>query len=296
MWLNLRSCGSEQRLVEKLFGDREFASWVQGDHRLHLFLDSLDECLLRVDTVAPILVDKLQDCPVERLSLRVACRTAEWPMLLEEGLRQLWPEGGFEAYELAPLRRIDVSAAATANELDPEAFLQAVEEAEAVPLAIKPVTLDFLMGIYGATGGIPTRQADLYLEGCRWLCEERSRNRVTSRRIDELAPDQRLAVAARMAAVTIFSNKYAVWSGPQQAVPEKEDADVARDDGGRGNRAAAHTFGYRRDRLLGSHRGRTLQPDVLGHAWRRGSRAYEGPLRRARAVSRRAQRRASSIG
>ena len=223
LWLDLRSCGSEQRLDAKLFRSPEFVSWAEGDYRLHIFLDSLDECLLRVDTVAAMLVEEFEDYPVERLHLRIGCRSAEWPNLLEEGLQNLWPQGGYEAYELTPLRRVDVAAAATANELDPETFLRAVDEAEAVPLAIKPVTLDFLIGSYNATGKFPTRKTDLYLEGCRWLCEERNQNRVDSRLTGELTHDQRLAIAARVAAVTVFSNKYAVWKGVQQAAPEQED-------------------------------------------------------------------------
>lgn len=233
LWLDLRSCGDEMRLVNKLFESREFVDWVDDDYRLHVFLDSLDECLLRVDTVAALLVDELRNYPVERLSLRIGCRTAEWPTsLLEDGLRELWGDEGFGAYELVPLRRIDVAAAAIANELDPQAFLEAIHEAEAVPLAIKPVTLDFLMGSYAATGTFPTKQVDLYLEGCRWLCEERNRSRVASGRTGELNPDQRIAVAARIAAVTIFSNKYAVWNGVQQAAPEKEDVLVRALAGG----------------------------------------------------------------
>lgn len=51
LWLDLRSCGSEDRLINKLFESREFKLWLEGDYRLHVFLDSLDECLLRVDTV-----------------------------------------------------------------------------------------------------------------------------------------------------------------------------------------------------------------------------------------------------
>lgn len=233
LWLDLRSCGSEGRVVGKLFESREFTQWMEGDYHLHLFLDSLDECLLRVDTVAALLLDELQSCPVERLSLRIGCRTAEWPTsLLEDGLRDLWGKESFGAYELAPLRRTDVASAAAVNGIEPEAFLEAVHEAEAVPLAIKPVTLDFLMGSYRATGEFPTRQADLYLEGCHWLCEERNDSRVTSGRTGELTADQRLAVAARVAAVTVFSNKFAVWNGVQQAAPEREDVLVRTLAGG----------------------------------------------------------------
>ena len=233
LWLDLRSYRSEQRLVDKLFNSREFTSWLEGGYRLHVFLDSLDECLLRIDTVAALLVDELRDCPVERLSLRIGCRTADWPTVLEEGLKELWPEGGFEAYELAPLRRNDVAEAAGDGGLDPEKFLSALDEANAVPLAIKPVTLDFLMGSYQATGGFPTRQADLYQEGCRWLCEETNNNRrVGAGRTGTLTPDQRLVVAARIAAVTVFSNKYAIWTGAQPVAPNEEDVLVRTLAGG----------------------------------------------------------------
>ena len=175
LWLDLRSCGSEDRIVSKLFESPEFAHWAESDYHLHLFLDSLDECLLRVKTVAALLIDELRNCPVERLLLRIGCRTAEWPTnLLETGLKTLWGEEGFGAYELAPLRRVDVASAAIANGLDPEAFLEAVHEAGTAPLAIKPVTLGFLIDSYRTTGEFPTKQADLYFEGCWRLCEERN--------------------------------------------------------------------------------------------------------------------------
>ena len=59
---------------------------------MHLFLDSLDECLLRIDTIVAFLPEELKKLPVDRLSLRIACRTAVWPLLLEEELRNCGPE------------------------------------------------------------------------------------------------------------------------------------------------------------------------------------------------------------
>lgn len=233
LWLDLRSCGSEHRILEKIFKSPEFASWAEGDHRLHLFLDSLDECLLRVDTVAALLVDELQNYPVDRLSLRIGCRTAEWPALLEEGLKELWSEENFGAYELSPLRKADVITAAETEGLEPTIFLQSVDEAEAVPLAIKPVTLEFLMGSYRDIGGFPGNQADLYVEGCRRLCEERNTSRLVGARLTgALTPDQRLAVVARIAAVTVFSNKNAVWTGVEPATLDEEDVLVRTLAGG----------------------------------------------------------------
>ena len=88
-WLDLRSYGDENRLVRDLFECETFDSWSKGEHVLHLFLDSMDECKLRIDNLAALLVDELKKYPVERLRLRIACRTADWPIYLEAGLRRL---------------------------------------------------------------------------------------------------------------------------------------------------------------------------------------------------------------
>jgi len=48
-------------------------------------------------------------------------------------------------YVLAPLRKADVEESARASGLDVDAFLTQVESSGAVPFAIKPVTLKFLL-------------------------------------------------------------------------------------------------------------------------------------------------------
>ena len=233
LWLDLNAFGNEVLLVEELFGSEKFAHWRRiGNHRLHIFLDSLDECRLRIDNVATLLVKKLEDCPVERLSIRVGCRTADWPRTLERGFKRLWGEEAFGAYKLAPLRRVDVVTAAAANGMQPDAFLRAVDEVGTVPLAIKPVTLEFLLESYGPSGQLQSRQTDLYLDGCWRLCEERNESRVDARRTGKLSTNQRLAVAARIAAVTMFSNKGAISTGLASANLEENDV-LGRESAGR---------------------------------------------------------------
>ena len=80
LFLDLRSYGSEDRLIRRLFESSEFTTWIGGEHHLHIFLDSFDECLLRVNTLATLLVDefKCQREKVNRLHIRIACRTAVW--------------------------------------------------------------------------------------------------------------------------------------------------------------------------------------------------------------------------
>lgn len=228
--INLRSYRSEDRLVRDLFDSTDFNSWRNGTHHLHIFLDSLDECLLRVDTIATLLVDELNEYrnQVARLYLRIACRTAVWPKVLEEGLEQLWGKDSVGVYELVPLRRVDVREAANANGLDSDAFLQEVNTKKAVPLAIKPITLKFLLNTYRRKGQFShQRLHELYLEGCRLLCEEINPSRRASKLIGDFDVEQRLIVAARIAAVTIFANRFAIWTEvdlgdvPDEDVPLK---------------------------------------------------------------------------
>ena len=226
--LDIRSYGSEDRLVCRLFDSPEFTQWLKGTHQLHIFLDSLDECLLRIDTLATLLVDEFKRYQnhIQRLHLRITCRTAVWQPVLEEGLKQIWGKDSVGIYELAPLRRVDVSKAAKIEGIDnPEAFLEEINRKNVVPLAIKPITLEFLIKTYRSYDGkFPPNQRlhELYLEGCLWLCEERNKSRISSKLKGNLKRQQRLIVAARIAAITIFGNKFAIWTGIQSDVPDDD--------------------------------------------------------------------------
>ncbi|WP_375505033.1 NACHT domain-containing protein [uncultured Nostoc sp.] len=226
--LDIRSYGSEDRLVSRLFDSLEFTQWLKGSHQLHIFLDSLDECLLRIDTLATLLVDefKLYQNHIQRLHLRIACRTAVWQPVLEEGLKQIWGKDNVGIYELAPLRRLDVSIAAKIEGIDnPQAFLEEINRKNVVALAIKPITLEFLIKTYRSYDGkFPPNQRlhELYLEGCLWLCEERNKSRISSKLKGNLKRQKRLMVAARIAAITIFGNKFAIWTGIQSDVPDDD--------------------------------------------------------------------------
>lgn len=223
LWLDLRSIGSEQRLIQKLFETPKFRTWVAGDHNLNIFLDSLDECLLRVDTVGALLTEEFGSYPVERLSLRIVCRTSDWPLSLEKELRDLWGDENVKIYELTPLRRCDVAAAANARGLNPDMFIQTVRQVEATPLAIKPVTLSFLLNTYQYNQGIPSSAISLYAKGCELLCSEINQSRRDLGMTGKLSAKQKMLIAARIAAVTTFSNKYAVWTGIDAGDVAEED-------------------------------------------------------------------------
>lgn len=232
LWLDLGSIGSEQRLVSKLFQSPEFLSWSEGDQHLHIFLDSLDECLLRVDTVGALLTEELRAYPVERLFLRIVCRTADWPLSLENDLVDLFGEENTSVFELAPLTRSDVIEAAKAHGLDSDAFIQDVDRVEAVPLAIKPITLSFLLNSFRHSQGLSSSQTELYAKGCELLCSEPNQRRRDSGMLGIFGTKQKLVIAARIAAITILSNKYAVWTGVDAGDVAEEDIPLESISGG----------------------------------------------------------------
>lgn len=218
---NLRSFGNELRLSNDIFESDTFKQWIVGSHTLHLFLDSLDEGLLRIDTLAALLVEKLKGLPIQRLKFRIACRTAEWSSFLETNLKSIWSDDNFRAYELAPLQITDVSIAAKAEGLDSEAFLSDVASKNAEPLAAKPITLKLLLNLFRKHNALPSSQSELYERGCLLLCEEESEGRKGKWK---LTARQRFRLASRIAAITIFSNKASIWLGPD--IGEQTESDV----------------------------------------------------------------------
>ena len=235
LWLDLRSYGSEDRLIRDLFGNMTFVSWVNGKHILYMFLDSLDECLLRINNLATLLIDEFRKLHVSaraRLYLRIACRSADWPYSLEDEFKQLWGNDSVKIYELTPLRRINVEEATKANKIDHIAFLREIDRIGIVPLATKPITLRFLLTKYNRTGVFPLTQAELYFEGCRLLCEETSDDRRSAHFTGAYTARQRMAVAARIAAITVFTNRYAIWTGLDLGDVPDEDIIVQKLYGG----------------------------------------------------------------
>jgi hypothetical protein len=226
--LDLRSYGSEDRLYDALFKSEEVRHWLDGDYRLHVFLDSFDECLLRIDNIATLLEDELKTgrYPIDRLLFRIASRTAEFPHSLEKALQEIWgAEEKVKAYELCPLQTSDVWEAATVNAVSPKDFFAEIHAKNAGTLAARPITLRLLLNLFSKSNHLPDRLTDLYEQGCRVLCDEQNEDRRTSTRLrGALSADQKLIIAARIAAVMVFCNKAAVWK--EAEVGEYEEADV----------------------------------------------------------------------
>jgi hypothetical protein len=222
--IDLARFGSEERLERELFENDTFLAWISGDHPLYLYLDSLDESRLRVDTITELLVDTLKEYPecIPRLYLRLACRTADWPDDFEAELKELWNEKDVQAYELAPLQQQDVIEAAKQHDRidSPPNFLHEILEKEVGPLAANPVTLEMLIGLYIQNKRLPVTRYEVYLEGCKKLCHELNQRH---KKEDKLDPEQRLAVAARIAACTVFAGHSSICGESANSNYETDD-------------------------------------------------------------------------
>src|SRR5207245_9686620 len=101
-------------------------------------------------------------------------------------------------------------------------------------LAIKPVTLRFLLSTYSHDGDLPKNHIELYERGCRILCEESNESRTGSGRRGRLSLDERLAIASRIAAVTQFGKRFAIYTGVEADGLPLEDVALADLTGGGG--------------------------------------------------------------
>jgi len=204
-FFDLKLCSDPYLLDRQIFKASWFEAWRGGANTLWLWLDALDECQLQVRFAAQLIGEQLALCPIERLRFRITCRSGDWSPSLEETMRAKWGEEGVGVLNLAPLRAGDVFLAARQSGIDAEVFFRAVTDRRIEPLAARPITLRFLLDAFAANGQLPESSVELYERGCHALCEENNLIRREVSAIGALDVGQRLAVASRIAAVSVFS-------------------------------------------------------------------------------------------
>ncbi len=226
--VDLGEVADAEGLRRRVVDAPEVAAWRDGEGELVLFLDAFDEALAERGALARVLIAELADLPLERMRLRIACRTADWPATLTLRLSGLFEQP--REYELQPLTREDVIAAAQEAGVDAEAFVGAAVDRGAGPLARVPLTLRFLLDSYARGGSLPARRADLYRDGCVELCREHNVSRLETGRAGALAPEERLAIAERIGAAVVLVGRGAVRRRGHGSEPTV--AELAELDGG----------------------------------------------------------------
>lgn len=224
--VDLRSFLSDSSLRSAVFEAPQFSAWRSTKTPLTVYLDSLDECLIHVRTVAALLVDGLRPTMAANeapLRLRIACRSAEWPALLAQELPRLWTgEEDFGAFEIAPLRASDVELAAAACGVEPAAFLAEVRKQDAEAFALRPLTLKFLLSSFASAKGLQHSVAALYEAGCLELAREQNPSRMSSAK-PRLDPGARLRIAERLAAFSLLCRRPTIYVGEVESEASSQD-------------------------------------------------------------------------
>jgi hypothetical protein len=200
--IDLALIGSSADLQSALCAP-EITDSLKSSGEVVLFLDGLDECLLNVRVAVPLLLDVLKRWPPKKVRVRISCRAAELPTGLAEGIKSALGDEPATVLHLAPFRRRDaVSMAKLLGIDDADAFVEKIINLDAVPLAIYPITLRLLIESFKADGGFPATRRELDLRGLRALCRDpRDKNRPP---LECNNPDEILATAARIAAISVF--------------------------------------------------------------------------------------------
>jgi len=220
LFVDLSASAEESVLRSRIFEAPEWKRWLTGNHRLHLFLDTLDFALLRIETIGELLEDGLSHAPVERLALRLTCRTADRYRELETWLQRHFGPDQFGRYALLPFTRADVRDAASARGLDPDAFLRSVIDKQLQPLAMIPGTLNMLLDIACEYGELPDSRAEVYQQASELLCREPAERRSRSRAgPPALTASKRFAVAERIAGLMLLAAQAAIATSEQACAP-----------------------------------------------------------------------------
>jgi hypothetical protein len=182
----------------------EIAQWLSGDRELELFLDGIDEFPGGPRNFNAALNAFIEGIDVNRLRLRMTSRPAFWTEDLAQLVAAITVDKEAAILSLLPIEADDALEAAKHLKVpDPERFLAWVHEQKAEPLASRPLTLQMLCKTLASGQQPPLSRAELFERYLGQLFlghREHARER-------KLAAPQRVEVAARIAAVTLFANR-----------------------------------------------------------------------------------------
>jgi hypothetical protein len=206
IFCSLRDFGSDVT-AEQFLASSVIATWIADDEaELFLFLDSLDEALLKVDTWSSLLSRALAKWPLQRLWFRITCRPAFWPDSLGFALARGFGDNLSKA-NLAPLRQRDVESAAAEHAIQSDRLLMEIRRANATTFAARPLTLKMIFRIFTEHNRLPDTHAAMYQQGCRYLASEHNASVLEGHRLTSVPLDRRMAIVERIAAMSVFCDR-----------------------------------------------------------------------------------------
>lgn len=206
----LNQYSDELRFINNVFNDLNFLDAKKKNSPYILFLDSLDECKIRIDTISEILAKELKNNYWPNLFFRITCRTAEWSNYLENALNDIYGEQNVKCYELSPLRRKDVIIALKENSIDEQKFFDEIYLRGVQPLTIKPITLNFITNLFIKNKTLPSSRKEIYERGLELLIDEPNLSRKESKIPRKFSNTHKLITAQRIAAVMLLCNRSSI--------------------------------------------------------------------------------------
>jgi hypothetical protein len=198
----------------RFFNRPQFQAWHDGQCNLIVFIDSFDEGLHPPVNLGRDLVDALEAAPgsLDKLYLRIACRTADWSEDTTKRLQNLFGEERLLTIELDALGQQEVVEAATSHGIDAYQFLELIEQNALAALTLKPITLTDLLKEYLINDGVlPATRNALYENMCWRLCEEHNPYHDENDRRGNFTVDELFTEAARLATIMLTTRRLAVW-------------------------------------------------------------------------------------
>lgn len=235
LWIDLKDISSDFALSRQLFESALFKQWEQGEGNLYLYLDSFDEGLLAFDALSGFFTQELRRLagpqitdspiaradssdtslvvsstsskthPLDRLYVRIACRPGIWRPSFSKDLEDIFGHKNVDTFKLLPLTRKDVEIAAAQAGAD--GFVQQVISRRVVAFSLKPFALTALISLFKQHKALPPKKSKIYKEVCRVASMEHNKSRAEKAKLGQLTPEERLRVARRIAAFTVFCNK-----------------------------------------------------------------------------------------
>lgn len=213
-FIDLRDVATRDDFKEELFNQTFFKQWKKGSHTLTLFMDSFDESLMQFENLVDYLGKQLNliSSHVNRLRLRIACRSGVWIKDLSEKFENMWTEDQFSTYHLAPLCKQDIVGVLESSGIEPHKFLEEAESKGIVSFLVKPVTLLFVLEGYDESKkGLPESQIEIYQQGCRLYCNEVNPSRKRKRSIvGKHNEEEKFRIASQLAVMILLANRNSI--------------------------------------------------------------------------------------
>lgn len=200
VYVDLARVDTQQSLVDRvrpvLDADRPEGSIS------YVFFDDVEKCQLHA--IERHLDDVLAELARKRVRVRIAYRAGTLARQAE--LRYAAWFDTSSVLDLLALTRRTVLGVLERIRQPAEELLQSLERQGLVALLVQPVTLRMIEALLRADRPVQSiTRSELYEQSCRLLCQPRSEEP------GSLEVDQRLAIARRLAAISVFCNRPAFY-------------------------------------------------------------------------------------